>query len=295
MSINRYWIRHKRLVFIIVLFAIPGLTLLLGRLPLPRLNLYDRLSSLIVHPVAEAGGNLTGGVGFLWSHYLQLVGTSKENDVLKKEVSELNSKILSLEEVNAENERLKKLLSMPDVGANKKIAGKIIGQEGSAESVTYILNIGSIDGVAPRMPVVTSEGIAGTIAKVYRNSSVFVAIADPSHDVDGTIARTRARFVVEGQGRSLLGRLKYLDRADDVRVGDVAVTSGLDGVFPAGLKIGVIVRVNHPRTGISQSAEVRPAVDFGRAEEVLVIDKQAPMIKGEADPHSEAEAKTPKS
>jgi rod shape-determining protein MreC len=156
-------------------------------------------------------------------------------------------------------------------GQPKQLGAKIIGQDSSSESLGFFLNVGERDGVQPRMPVVTASGIVGSILRVYPSSSLFVAVADPAHNVDGIVNRSRARFVVEGLGHALRGRLKYLDRSEDVRVGDLVLTSGLDGVFPKGHPIGTIVRVKKPRSGVAQEAELRPIVDLGRLEEVVVL------------------------
>ena len=271
MIFNKIWNRHRRLIFILILFSAPIVPLFLVKVTLPRVHVYDNVSAWVVHPIAEAGRNLTGGVGVLWNRYLALVNTSRENDLLRRESQELHARILQLEEFESENKRLRDMLSMPDAPTLKKVAGKIIGQDSSGESLTYVLNIGSDSGLKVRMPVVTAQGVVGTLSRVYKHSSIFVAVVDPSHDVDGIITRSRARFIVEGRGTPLVGRLKYLDRAEDVRVGDLVVTSGLDGTFPKGLKVGNIVRIDRPRTGVSQEAELRPIVDFGHLEEVLVL------------------------
>jgi rod shape-determining protein MreC len=272
MVLNKFWMRHRRLIFILILFVAPLIPLFMLRVSLPRLHVLDRVSSWVVHPTAEAGRNLVTGVGVLWSRYIALVDTAEEIEKLKKENLDLENTILQYKEMEAENSRLKELLSMPVLPKSKVVAGKIIGQDTTPESMSFFVNVGSEQGIKPRMPVVTAQGIVGTISRVYRNSSLFISIADPSHDVDGIVVRSRARFIVEGRGRSLLGRLKYLDRAEDIRVGDSVVTSGLDGVFPKGLKIGDIVRVERPRTGVTQEAELRTAVDFGSLEEVLVLE-----------------------
>lgn len=276
---NKLWIRYRRLLFVISLFLFPVLTLLIGRFPLPRLNLYDRLSAWIVHPIAEGTGNLSGGAGVVFRRYLALVGTAQENVSIKKENADLKAKIISFEESEKENGRLKKLLDFPSIGTTKKIGAKIIGEDAAFESIAFVINAGTAEGVKLRQPVITSDGVAGTITKVYSHSSVFNAVIDPAHDVDGTIARSRAHFLVEGHGPSLTGRLKYLDRAEDIRVGDLVLSSGYDGVFPAGLSIGYVVKVNRPRMGVSQSAEVRPSVDFGRLEEVIVLETEPTFAK----------------
>jgi len=275
---NKFWRRYRRLIFIAALFLLPIATLILGKYPMPRLNIYDRVSSWVVYPFAEGIGNLGRGAGVLWKDYVALIGKSKENEELKKITSELREKILSLEEAAQENERLRKLLDFPTAGFARRLPAKVIGEDASFESNTLVINIGTREGVAVKMPVVTSEGVVGTVVKVFHSSALVQTVIDPSHDLDATVSRSRARFLVEGKGTELLGRLKYLDRADDIRVGDVVLTSGVDGVFPAGLRIGHIVRVRRPQMGVIQNADLRPSVDIGTLEEVLVLDREGTTL-----------------
>jgi rod shape-determining protein MreC len=281
MAIGRWWNRNRKPLLIVVLFLLPFASLLFTRIQMPRLNLYEKIHAFFVHPVSEGATNAVDGIGVLWSRYLSLVGTSRENEVLRKENADLKQKILSFEETERENERLKKLLSIPSLESFDGVAGRIIGQDAAFESLGFYLNLGSEQGVRERMPVVTADGVVGTILRVYRHSSVFLALLDPAHDLDGVVVRSRARLIVEGKGKPLLARLKYLDRSEDVRVGDEVLTSGLDGVFPKGLRIGFVVKVDRPRAGVTQDAELRPAVDLGRLEEVVVLRR--PAGKGEAE------------
>jgi rod shape-determining protein MreC len=262
--------------------------------PVPRLHLYDRLQSYMVHPIAEGLHNARRGSGVVFDRYIHLVDVQVENERLKKENEELRSNILSLQEVQMENQRLKQSLSMPILSKSTFVTAQILGQDSNPESLGFFINVGSNHGVKPRMPVVSYNGILGTITRVYPNSSMFIALQDPSHAVDGTIRRSRARFIVQGQGKPLVGHLKYLDRAEDVRVGDTVITSGLDGVFPRGLKVGSIVKVSRPKSGITQSAEVRASADLGQIEEVMVItskptdldfheDNMDPIASGSSD------------
>jgi len=277
MAIGRWWGRNRKALLVGVLFVLPFAPLLFARVELPRLNIYEKIHAFFVHPVAEGATNALDGVSVLWTRYLALVGTSRENDALKKENAESRRRILELEEVDRENERLKKLVAIPDLEKFEGIAGRIIGQDAAFESLGFYLNLGSEEGIRERMPVVTSDGIVGTVWRVYRHSSVFLALLDPAHDVDGLVVRSRARLIVEGKGKPLLARLKYLDRSEDIRVGDEILTSGLDGVFPKGLRVGFVVKVDRPRAGVTQDAELRPAVDLGRLEEVLVLRKVPPV------------------
>jgi rod shape-determining protein MreC len=283
MLFSRFFRRNRSLFFKILLFLSPVVPLLMVKAPdMPQLRVYDRLQSWIVHPIAEALTYATQGASFVWNHYFMLVGASQENELLKNEVKNLEAQLLALEELRSENTRLKQIVSMPELPALSTVASQIIGRDPSGESFAFFINAGSRNGVKPRMPVISPQGVVGTIKRVYPAYSMFVAVQDPSHALDGIILRSRAQFIVEGRGLSLTGRLKYLDRSADVRVGDLVVTSGLDRVFPKGLKLGFVIKVDRPRAGVTQNAELRPSADLSYLEEVLVVLNQKELsIAGE--------------
>ena len=275
MLFSRFFRRNRSLLFKVLLFLSPVVPLLMVKAPeMPSLRIYDRIQSWVVHPTAEVLTQASQGASYVWNHYFMLVGASKENELLKREVENFESQLLSFEELRAENQRLKEITSMPELPSLSTVAGQIIGQDPSGESLAFFINVGRKHGVKERMPVISPQGIVGTITRVHKNYSMFIAVQDPAHAVDGMILRSRAQFITEGKGLSLTGRLKYLDRSADVRVGDLVITSGLDKVFPKGLRIGFIVKVDRPRTGVMQNAELRPSADLSYLEEVLVVLSQ---------------------
>ena len=272
---QRFWRNNRALILKLALVLSPALALMIMKAPpVPRLHLYDRTQSYFVHPIAEGLHNARRGSGVVFDRYIHLVDVQVENEKLKTENEKLLAEILTLQEVQVENQRLKSALSMPILSKTTFVTGQILGQDSNPESLGFFINVGSNNGIKPRMPVISNNGIVGTVTRVYPNSSMFLALQDPSHAVDGTIRRSRARFIVQGDGKPLVGHLKYLDRAEDVRVGDTVITSGLDGVFPKGLKVGTIVKVQRPKSGITQTAEVRASADLGQIEEVMVITSE---------------------
>lgn len=272
MLFSRFFKRNRSLLIKLLLFLSPLVPLALVKAPdLPQLRVYDRLQSLVVHPTAELITNASQGASYVWDNYFSLVGKSKQNEELLREVEALESQLLEMSEFKSENERLRKMLIMSDIPTAQTVGAQIIGEDPSGESMSFFINAGLKQGVHPRMAVVAPSGVVGSITRSYSGYSLFTAIQDPSHTVDGMILRSRAQFIVEGRGASLTGRLKYLDRSADVRVGDLVVTSGLDGVFSKGLKIGYIIKVDRPRTGVTQNAELRPTADLSYLEEVRVV------------------------
>jgi rod shape-determining protein MreC len=271
MFFNRIWQRHKKLIFVLFLFVLPLLPLVLSNVKIPRFHFYDYFSAFIVHPVSNGVLNASSGIETVWARYLNLVYAQRDNEVLKRSNDEYGAQLVSMAEYKRENARLATLLGLPEFSKFQSVAARIIGQDSSSEGFSYFINVGERDGLKARMPVVSDHGVVGTISNVFYRSALVVTLLDPSHDLDGLVVRSRARLIVEGKGAPLLGRLKYLDRSEDIRVGDEIITSGIDEVFPKGLLIGHVVKVSRPQVGVSQEAELRPAVDFGKLEEVLVL------------------------
>lgn len=272
MFFSRFYRRHRSLILRLALFASPAIPIIWVVAPdMPRIRVYDHLQSWIVHPVSEFLTFATRGASSIVDEYVLLVGAAQENVELKREIASLESQLLNNQEVELENERLKELLKVVEPAPYKYLSAKVIGEDPSGESLGFLISAGTQDGVQEGMAVLSANGIAGTVVRSFRGSAFFIALQDPSHIVDGFVARSRAQFMVQGEGSLLTGRMKYLDRAADLRVGDLVLTSGLDQVFPKGLPVGYVVEVNRPRSGVTQDARLRPSVDLSYLEEVIVV------------------------
>jgi rod shape-determining protein MreC len=122
------------------------------------------------------------------------------------------------------------------------------------------------------MPVIVAEGIVGRVFRVQENTADVLTVLDLLSGVDSVVKRSRARGVVEGLSDELC-QLKFALRTDDIRPGDLLLSSGFGGIFPKGVRVGEVVRAEKEAFGITQTVEVRPTVHFSKLEEVLVITK----------------------
>jgi rod shape-determining protein MreC len=131
------------------------------------------------------------------------------------------------------------------------------------------------------MAVVSPGGVVGRVVSTSPNAARVLLLEDPSSGVDVLVQRSRARGIVEG---SLNGgcQLKYVKHREDLRVGDLVATSGLDGIFPRGVAVGTISRLSREEGGLFQTAEVEPAVDFNKLEEVMVVEAPENEVPPEA-------------
>ncbi|MBW2193847.1 MAG: rod shape-determining protein MreC [Deltaproteobacteria bacterium] len=206
----------------------------------------------------------------VWRHYFFLVSVAKENDDILKTLRVAIETNNQCNETYLSNFRLRNLLDFQKSIAQRVTAAEVIGIDPSPWFKTIIINKGSADGLEKGMPVVVPEGITGQITDVAHGYSKVLLMVDQNSAVDAIVQRTRARGIIKGES---LGRclFKYVLRKYDVKVGDTVVSSGLDGVFPKGLRIGHVSGVIRPNSGIFQEVTVTPYADFEKLEEVLVL------------------------
>ncbi len=135
---------------------------------------------------------------------------------------------------------------------------------------TVLINKGFDAGVTRQATVVTHAGLVGHVMELSGQAAKVLLITDHASRVAVLIQRTRAEGIMGGEGKATL-HIDYLSRLADVQVGDVAISSGLGGVFPKGLKVGEVIAVQKQDHGLFQTVEVAPAADLSRLEEVLVL------------------------
>jgi len=177
------------------------------------------------------------------------------------------------------NERLRDLLKFKEESPYPVVAAKILSLNGfgTGENWTRTLTLdrGTISGIMVDMPVVSTQGVIGRVIETLKHTSTVLLLTDPRSDIDVIIQRTRIHGIVEGGSDKLI--LKYIRQFDDVETGDMVVTSGLSGIFPKGLQVGMVTRVEKGEDNIFRYIEVNPSTDLRRLEEVLVITQGSPL------------------
>jgi rod shape-determining protein MreC len=230
----------------------------------------------LVAPLQEAVTHTLLQAEDLWAHYFSLVTTAKENEALQRQLREARAMTDRCQELELANERLRHLLHFRTTMTHRVVAAEIIGKDSSSWSQTVIIDKGSEDGIGRGQPVVVPEGIAGQIIDVAQHYAKVLLLIDPNNAVDALVQRTRARGIVKGgSGGTLL--LDYALHKDEIRVGDTIISSGLDGVYPKGLRVGSVTNVIARHAGMFQDVMVVPFVDFERLEEVLVVLDPPPL------------------
>ena len=185
-----------------------------------------------------------------------------EAEKLKRENLELLSRISELSNLKSENETLRRALGIELQKEYALYFAGIIGKDVSEDSI--VIDKGSDDGVVEKMPVITEQKVAvGRISEVYKNYSRVVLISNKSFSFDANIMDKDITGVVRGSG-NLKSYLDLIPRDKDVLIGDEVVSSGLSGIFPAGLLVGRIEKVKRNDIESYQQAEI--TLDFNLSE-----------------------------
>jgi rod shape-determining protein MreC len=203
--------------------------------------------------------------------YVLLRQVYVQNLRLVAENLELKRQNQGLHEMQLENARLNRLLAYSEANPGVKVAARVLGVNPVTTLLSFRIDRGENDGVRRGMPVVTAEGILGRVVRSTGSTADVLLVTDSNSRVGGRIERSRARVTAAGLGEHQNLKLENGLRTEDVAEGDVVVTSGADGVFPAGLLIGRVLGVQKKTTGMFQLAQIVPAVDPAKVEEVFVL------------------------
>lgn len=214
----------------------------------------------------------------IFDHYFYLVRVRQENENLRKIIDDQKELINQTAEYRLANERLTTLLGLRQAYPSLVMKpAYILAWDPGPWLRAVTISIGSLDGVALDQAVIHPTGVVGRVVAVSPNYAQVMLTTDFNSSIDAFIQRTRAVGILSGQG-DLAMTLKYLRKTEDVRPGDKVVTSGLDGIFPGGLALGLVTRVDRQNPEIFAYLQVAPTVVFTRLEEVMVVINQAPSI-----------------
>ena len=267
--------RFREPIFVVALLAIPFVIFFVKAKKGIELNRVDRALIAAMAPVERTISVAVFGVIDTWRDYVALRGVREENLRLRRESLRARSVEQQAAELRMENERLRRLLDFTDKQApTRLLIARVVAVGASPHSHTLRIARGQDDGVLKGAAVIAAEGIVGTVAQVTGSYADVQLIVSPLSAVPALGQRTRSRSTVKGTGDIGRCKLEYALRTDDLQDGDVLITAGGPGFFPPGLRIGHVTNVGKKPVGLFLTAEVVPAVDFSRLDEVAVVVAQ---------------------
>lgn len=240
----------------------------------------------VVSPAHRLVSGIWLTVARTWTNYVGLIGRASEAEALRERIGALERRNATLEESARENARLRQALGLSERLELPSIAAQIVGRDMAHGYESFIINRGTRDGIGTDWAVISATGnVVGRVVTAAPYTSSVQLITDPNSAVGAKVARTGAHGVVHGTGGPLMD-LAYVTSLADVQAGDLVVTSGDDGIYPAGLEIGRVSRVTKgapvpglprlPTLARTEAAlfldiELEPLIEVRWVEHVLLV------------------------
>ena len=258
------------------------LPLLIGQLALLSLQVKDQEGTTLlkrsvltcVSPFLLVSQTAGAFIGHVLDEYVRVREVRNENEELKKKIADLTFQVQQNSALAAKAQRLQAQLDLRQRLPFKTRTANVIGRTPSLMSFALILDRGSVDGVKKDSPVMVVEGIVGRVVNVLLHTCEAQVLLDSDAAAGALLARTRVQCVVRGRGGALM-KLDYLLNQEDVQIGDLVLTSGLDGIYPRDLPLGQVVRVANGES-VFKEIEVLSLVNINQVEEVLILLDAAP-------------------
>jgi len=216
-----------------------------------------------------------------------MAGLVGENERLRREAVERALLVQRAAALEVENDRLRRLLGAGESAAAPTRLARVLYESRDVFSRKLVLDQGQQAGVRPGQPVIDERGVVGQITRVFPLTSELSLLTDREQSIAVQLLRTGQRGVVFGDGRGL--ELRFLPVNVDIQEGDQAVTSGIDGLYPPGLAVGTVTRVQRTDKERFAYIALQPAAGIGERVYLLVlaIDPQAQPPRPAEDRRSE--------
>lgn len=237
-----------------------------------------RIGTTIVHqviyPFQAANHTLTSSIKGIWNNYINLIHVKEDNRELRERLRKIQVDNAKLAEIEVENANLREALQIVKKSKMDGWVANVVGYNATQWTQLFTLDRGLEDGVQVGMPVLFGESVVGQILSVSLGSSRVLLLTDPSSGIDAVLQRSRARGVVRGLGQNAC-IMRFVAAEEEVKVGDLIVSSGMDGIYPKGFLIGTVSDVSHVGEALFHTIKVKTRVNFSKIETVFIARERS--------------------
>ena len=236
----------------------------------------QEILSVAVAPFQRAAAAVSNGVSSLWEKYTNIDAILEENEKLTTENAELRGQMVDYDELKAENEAYKALTNIQEQHPEMSyVSSFVIGRDPLDSFYGFTLDKGSLDGVEANDAITSDEGyLLGVVTEVDLTSCKVMTILHPSFNAAGVVSRTRDNGIITGSADYAaegLCILSNLSRSTLTKANDQVITTGLGGVFPPDVLVGVVQELVPEASGKSTIAVLKPGADPRTVKHVFII------------------------
>lgn len=236
----------------------------------------QELLGVVLMPLQKVTSALSGGIGSVWEKYTSIDDVMAQNEQLEAENAELRQQMVDYDRIKAENDAYKALARIQDKNSEATYASAfVIGRDTLDEFGGFTLDKGTADGVAVNDAVISDRGyLVGMVVEADTTSCKVMTILHPSFNAAGVVSRTRENGIINGSSEYAgdgLCTLTNLERSCETHKGDQVITTGLGGVYPPDLLVGIVQEVVPEASGKSSIAVIKPGADPRTVKHVFII------------------------
>ena len=236
----------------------------------------QEILSVAVAPFQRAAAAVSNGVSSLWEKYTNIDAILEENEKLTTENAELRGQMVDYDKLKAENEAYKALTNIQEQHPEMSyVSSFVIGRDPLDSFYGFTLDKGSLDGVEANDAITSDEGyLLGVVTEVDLTSCKVMTILHPSFNAAGVVSRTRDNGIITGSADYAadgLCVLSNLSRSTLTKANDQVITTGLGGVFPPDVLVGVVQELVPEASGKSTIAVIKPGADPRTVKHVFII------------------------
>jgi rod shape-determining protein MreC len=245
-----------------------------------RLKIVRVWTQTLASPFQSVSSKAGGATTNFFRQIVNFHSTAQENEVLKEQLAQTELELRNAKQEALENDRLKGLLGLKEKGEYQTVAASVIARDPSVWFNTITINRGSSSGIAINMPVVTATGIVGRVVTVSPFGAQVMLITDEKAGagaVVGQLGQSGALGSIRGRPDLGLVEMRYVSGLEKVNVGDFVMTTGQDGIYPAGLNVGEVVEVKSGTATQPHEILIRPGARLDHLEEVAVLLYRPPQ------------------
>jgi rod shape-determining protein MreC len=283
----------------VTVFALVSLVLLVVDARMHVLTTVRQVAATVLYPLQMAALMPRDAISSMGGYFSSLSSLQNEvRDLKNQQVAQAQS-MQQAQLQMAENAHLRRLLDAREHLPVQSIMGEILYDARDPSTRRIVLDRGTRNGVQLGLPVIDNAGVIGQVTRVFPFTSEVTLLTDKEQAIPVQVLRSGLRSIAYGRGRSGLLDLRFVAPDADIQVGDVIVTSGLDGMYPAGLAVAKVMQVEKVAAGAFGRVVCQPLGGVDRNRQLLIVMSQAARAPRPADPpappaHASARRNLPK-
>jgi rod shape-determining protein MreC len=258
----------------VTVFALLSVALLLVDARLHALTTVRQVAATVLYPFQMAALMPRDAFASMGDYFSSLSSLEKEVAALKSQQVATAQALQQAQLEMAENAHLRRLMDAREHLPVHSIMSEILYDARDPAVHRVVLDRGTRNGVAVGLPVIDHSGVVGQVTRVFPFTAEVTLLTDKEQQIPVQVLRSGLRSVAYGRGQSGLLDLRFVAPNADIQVGDVLVTSGLDGVYPAGLAVAKVIQVESVGQGAFGRVVCQPLAGIDRNRQLLIVMSQ---------------------